>query len=59
MTFEAWKASAARHPALRPLAAPLGWLMGRVRAPVRPPDLAGQWAGPQPDDPLADGRTGT
>ena len=63
MAFEAWKARAARNPVLRPLAAPLGWLMGRVHAPVRGPDLAGQWSGQfaeaASEDPLADGRTGS
>jgi ubiquinone biosynthesis protein COQ9 len=44
MAFEAWKRSAGANPLLRPLAAPLGWLMGRVRAPERPADLAGTWA---------------
>jgi hypothetical protein len=44
MAFEAWKRNAGANPLLRPLAAPLGWLMGRVRAPERPADLAGTWA---------------
>ncbi len=43
MAFEAWKREAGKNPLLRPLAAPLGWLMGRVRAPERPADLAGTW----------------
>lgn len=45
MAFETWKREAARNPLLRPLAGPLGWAMGKVRAPHRPPDLPGQWKG--------------
>lgn len=45
MAFEAWKRDAGRNPLLRPLAGPLGWAMSRVRAPIRPPDLPGQWRG--------------
>lgn len=43
MAFERWKAEAGRNPILRPLAWPLGRLMGMVRAPVRPPDVPGGW----------------
>ena len=45
MAFETWKREAARNPLLRPFAGPLGWAMGRIRAPIRPPDLPGQWKG--------------
>jgi len=43
MAFEAWKGRAAKNPLLRPLAVPLGWVMGRVRAPAPAPDLPGAW----------------
>lgn len=45
MAFEGWKREAGKNPLLRPLAVPLGWLMGRVRAPITPPDLPGGWRG--------------
>jgi ubiquinone biosynthesis protein COQ9 len=43
MRFEKWKAGAGRNPLLKPLAWPLGKVVGAVRAPVRPPDLPGGW----------------
>jgi ubiquinone biosynthesis protein COQ9 len=42
MAFEKWKAGARDNPVLRPLARPLGWIMGQIRAPSRP-DLPGGW----------------
>jgi ubiquinone biosynthesis protein COQ9 len=42
MAFEKWKAGAKDKPVLRPLARPLGWIMGQIRAPSRP-DLPGGW----------------
>ncbi len=42
MAFEKWKAGAKDNPVLRPLARPLGWIMGQIRAPSRP-DLPGGW----------------
>ena len=42
MAFEKWKAGAKDNPMLRPLARPLGWIMGQIRAPS-PPDLPGGW----------------
>lgn len=57
MAFEKWKARAGQDPVLRPLARPLGWIMGQIRAPVRP-DLPGGWrpeepAAPRPEEPAA------
>ncbi|MBP1806520.1 COQ9 family protein [Rubellimicrobium aerolatum] len=43
MAFEKWKAEARDNPMLRPLARPLGWIMGQIRAPGRPADLPGGW----------------
>ncbi len=43
MAFEKWKAGAKDNPVLRPLARPLGWIMGQIRAPSRPQDLPGGW----------------
>ena len=43
MAFEKWKAGAKDNPVLRPLARPLGWIMGQIRAPARPDDLPGGW----------------
>jgi ubiquinone biosynthesis protein COQ9 len=34
MAFEKWKAGARDNPVLRPLARPLGWIMGQIRAPL-------------------------
>ena len=45
MAFEAWKRSAGQNPLLRSFAMPLGWIMGRMRAPVTPPDMPGAWRG--------------
>jgi ubiquinone biosynthesis protein COQ9 len=42
MAFEKWKAGAKDNPMLRPLARPLGWIMGQIRAPSTP-DLPGGW----------------
>jgi ubiquinone biosynthesis protein COQ9 len=43
MAFEKWKAGARDNPVLRPIARPLGWIMGQIRAPRRPSDLPGGW----------------
>ena len=51
MAFEKWKARAGQDPVLRPLARPLGWIMGQIRAPVRP-DLPGGWRPEEPAEPL-------
>lgn len=42
MALEKWKAGAKDNPVLRPLARPMGWIMGQIRAPSRP-DLPGGW----------------
>lgn len=55
MAFEAWKARATRNPLLRPLAAPLSWVMGRIRAPEAPADLAGHWSGQSTAGPTTEG----
>ncbi len=47
MAFEKWKAGARDNPVLRPIARPLGWIMGQIRAPRRPTDLPGGW---RPED---------
>ena len=47
MAFEKWKAGARDNPVLRPLARPLGWIMGQIRAPGPRPDLPGGW---RPED---------
>ncbi|CAA9417532.1 MAG: RIKEN cDNA 2310005O14 [uncultured Rubellimicrobium sp.] len=43
MAFEKWKAGARDNPVLGPIARPLGWIMGQIRAPSRPSDLPGGW----------------
>ncbi len=43
MAFEKWKAGVRDNPVLRPIARPLDWIMGQIRAPSRPPDLPGGW----------------
>lgn len=47
MAFEKWKGAARDNPMLRPIARPLGWIMGQIRAPSRPSDLPGGW---RPED---------
>ncbi len=43
MAFEKWKAGAKDNAVLGPIARPLGWIMGQIRAPERPSDLPGGW----------------
>lgn len=47
MAFEGWKAKVKDDPTLGPLTKPLGWIMGRLRAPLRPPEMPGGWRPPE------------